>query len=198
MPQSGEDNNGQDPVWTGRSIALVGLMGVGKTTIGRRLAKKLDLPFYDSDAEIEKASGRTVRGYFRSHGEASFREGERRVITRLLGGPPIVLSTGGGAFTQDKTRKVLLSGSLTIWLNAELDTIMARVARNMRKRPLLNVDNPKQVMRDLMDVRNPQYAQAEIMVKVDDKTHAQSVEAVLDAIKAHIETIKTPPESPCA
>ncbi len=166
------------------SISLVGLMGVGKTTIGRRLAKRLSLPFTDSDDEIESASGRTVKGYFQEHGEAAFRSGERRVIERVLGGPAMVLSTGGGAFIPDDTREILLKNSLTIWLKADFDTIMERVSRK-NTRPLLDVPDPKAAMRALMDARYPVYAKAHITVIADASTHHQTVERVLAAIKAH-------------
>ena len=134
-----------------RPIALVGLMGVGKTTVGRRLAKKLDRMFFDSDDEIEEASGRTVAGYFRDHGEEAFRAGERRVIERLLDGTPIVLATGGGAFIPAATRKILKTNALTIWLKGDFETIMERVSRK-DTRPLLQVENPRAKMRELMAV----------------------------------------------
>ena len=167
-----------------RSISLVGLMGVGKTTIGRRLAKRLCLPFSDSDDEIESASGRTVKGYFQEHGEAAFRSGERRVIERLLGGPIMVLSTGGGAFIPEDTRQILLDNSLTIWLKADFDTIMERVSRK-NTRPLLDVPDPKAAMRALMDARYPIYANAHVTVAAETGTHHQTVERVLAAIEEH-------------
>jgi len=170
---------------TQRSIALVGLMGVGKTTIGRRLAKRLAMPFYDSDDEIEKASGRTVKGYFIEHGEPAFRAGERRVISRLLGGDPIVLGTGGGAFIPDETRAVLKQHSLTIWLKADFKTNMERVNRKVNKRPLLDVDDPAAAMRALADARYPIYAEADICVKAAACTHAGTVSKVIKAIEAH-------------
>lgn len=173
---------------TQRSIALVGLMGVGKTTIGRRLAKRLAMPFYDSDDEIEKASGRTVKGYFKEHGEAAFRAGERRVITRLLGGDPIILGTGGGAFIPEETRNVLLENSLTVWLKADFKTNMERVNRKVNKRPLLDVEDPEAAMRALADARYPIYAKAEICVKAGACTHANTVAKVIKAIEAHYAT----------
>ena len=133
-------------------IALVGLMGVGKTTVGRRLAKRLGVPFYDSDEEIELASGRTVAGYFRDHGEAAFREGERRVIDRLLDGTPKVLATGGGAFIPDETRAILNDRAVTVWLKGDFETIMERVSRK-NTRPLLQVPDPRAKMRELMDLK---------------------------------------------
>ena len=165
-------------------IALVGLMGVGKTTVGRRLAKRLDVSFYDSDEEIESASGRTVAGYFRDHGEAAFRDGERRVIERLLDGTPIVLATGGGAFIPEDTRDILLKNSLTVWLKGDFDTIMERVSRK-NTRPLLQVDDPKARMRELMDERYPIYAKADITVPIAKGPHIRTVNKVMRYIERY-------------
>jgi len=173
----------------GRSIALVGLMGVGKTTIGRRLAKRIGMPFFDSDEEIEKASGRTIKGYFQSHGEEAFRAGERRVIARLLSGNSIVLGTGGGAFIPDATRKILNANSLTIWLKADFKTNMERVNRKRDKRPLLDVDDPEAAMRALADARYPLYAKAHLCVRAGACSHATTVGRVINAIEKHLETI---------
>jgi shikimate kinase len=167
----------------GQSISLVGLMGVGKTTIGRRLANRLGMPFYDSDDEIEKASGRTVKGYFNDYGETEFRNGERRVIRRLLANDPIILGTGGGAFIPKETRAVLSSGSLTVWLKADFDVNMERVNRKVNKRPLLDVDDPEAAMRALVDVRYPLYAKADICVKAGSCSHAATVTKVIKAIE---------------
>ena len=166
-------------------ISIVGLMGVGKTTIGRRLAKHLDMPFYDSDEEIERASRRTIKGYFNDYGEAAFRDGERRVIARLLAQGPSVLSTGGGAFVPQDTRDILNKNSLTIWLKADFDTIMERVSRQISKRPLLNVPDPHSMMRALMDTRYPLYAQAHITVMANTGTHSQTVNRVVAALRDH-------------
>ena len=113
----------------GRTVVLVGLMGVGKSAIGRRLARRLDLPFIDADAEIEAAAGSTIEEFFEQHGEAAFRAGERRVIARLLDGEPHVLATGGGAFMDAETRSLVKSRGISIWLNADLDTLVDRVVR---------------------------------------------------------------------
>jgi len=173
------------PDITTRPIALVGLMGVGKTTVGRRLARKLGRDFYDSDDEIEQASGRTVAGYFRDHGEAEFRNGERRVIERLLDGKPIILATGGGAFIPDATREILNEKALTVWLKGDFNTIMERVSRNRDKRPLLRVDDPRAKMRELMDIRHPIYAKAHITVPIARGPHIRTVNKVVRAIKAY-------------
>ncbi len=169
------------------SIALVGMMGVGKTTIGRRLAKKLEMEFFDSDEEIERASGRTVAGYFRDHGEDAFRAGERRVISRLLDGPPIILATGGGAFVQPKTQTVLRAGATTLWLKADRDVIFDRVKRKST-RPLLNVPNPKAKIGELIDVRYPIYANADITIDANVGPHHRTVERVLKGLQSHYGT----------
>lgn len=165
----------------GRSIALIGMMGVGKTTVGRRLAKRLGLPFHDSDEEIEKASGRTVKGYFRDHGEAAFRVGERKVIDRLLSGPPVLLATGGGAYIQDETRAVLQEKAITIWLKADHGVIYERVKRNTN-RPLLNVDDPKAALKKMIDERYPIYKEADIVINSNRGPHTRSVEASIRAL----------------
>lgn len=170
-----------------RPIALVGLMGVGKTTIGRRLAKRLERPFYDSDEEIETASGRTVAGYFRDHGEEDFRRGEMRVVDRLLDKPNIVLATGGGAFIYPPTHKILKAKALTIWLRGDLETIMERVSKKPT-RPLLMVADPREKMRELMEERTPIYAKAEITVDVGTSAHMQTVNRVINAIEQHEST----------
>ena len=166
------------------SIALIGLMGVGKTTVGRRLAKKMELAFYDSDHEIEKASGRTVAGYFQDHGEAQFRGGERRVIDRLLDGEPKILATGGGAFIPEETRQMLLSRATTVWLKGDFDTIMERVSRQ-DTRPLLKVPDPRARMKELMDERYPIYAKAHITVPIAKGPHYHTVNRVLRALQTY-------------
>lgn len=167
-----------------RAISFVGVMGVGKTTIGRRLSKRTGLAFYDSDDEIEKASGRSIKGYFKEYGETAFRGGECRVIERLLDGSPLILSTGGGAFISDETRAVLKEKSLTIWLKADLDTIMDRVVRK-NTRPLLDVPNPKDRMRELIESRYPIYEQAHLIVNAGDVSHYKTVERVIKAINEY-------------
>ena len=166
-----------------QSIALVGMMGVGKTTIGRRLAKRLGMPFHDSDEEIEKASGRTVKGYFRDHGQEAFRAGERKVIERLLTeGPPIILATGGGAFIPDDTREILKAHSTTVWLKAEHHVIFKRVRRK-NTRPLLDVPNPSARLQELIDERYPIYAQAHITVDSNIGPHKSTVQRALKALE---------------
>ncbi len=170
-----------------KSIALVGLMGVGKTTIGRRLAKKLAMPFFDSDEEIEKASGRSVKGLFDDYGEAEFRSGERRVITRLLSNKPVVLATGGGAFIPAETREIIKQNAITVWLKAEFAVNMERVNRKRHKRPLLNVKDPEAKMRQLMQERYPVYALAHVHVLAGKCTHAKTVNNVIKALIDYLE-----------
>lgn len=181
------------PNYTGlqnRTIALVGLMGAGKTTIGRRLARELNMPFYDSDDEIIKASGRSVAGYFFDHGEEAFRDGERRVIERLISDQPIILATGGGAFIPEKTRRILNDKATTVWLKGDLDTLMKRVKRTDH-RPLLQVANPRAKMQELMDVRYPIYAKAHITVPLVKGPHKRTLAAVIKALNAHNAAQKT-------
>ena len=146
-----QDNENSGPnVANGKTIALVGLMGAGKSSIGRRLADSLSLPFYDSDTEIEQAAGLSVSDIFSIHGEEEFRRGEQRVIERLLDGPQHILATGGGAFMNETTRALLKSRAITVWLRADLETLWRRV--NKRDgRPLLKTENPKDKLRQLLD-----------------------------------------------
>ncbi|MGE3142572.1 MAG: shikimate kinase [Hyphomonadaceae bacterium] len=167
-----------------RPIALVGLMGAGKTTIGRRLAAVLNLPFVDADTEIEKAAGLTVPEIFARHGEAEFRRGERSVIARLLTEPPHVLATGGGAFIDPTTRAEMKARALTIWLKAPLDVLLRRVEKR-DNRPLLKTGDPEAVMRRLIEERYPVYAEADLVVESTNAPHAASVKAVLNALCAH-------------
>jgi shikimate kinase len=173
-------------VSTGRTIALVGLMGAGKSSVGRRLARSLGLPFRDADTEIEKAAGRTVSDIFAQYGEVEFRQGERKVIARLLRDPPHVLATGGGAFVDPETRALLKAGAVTIWLKASLDTLAHRVARR-DTRPLLKGKDPRQVLSELMERRHPIYAQADLVVETTEDSHMAAVAAVIAALQSHQE-----------
>jgi shikimate kinase len=168
----------------GRSIVLVGLMGAGKSTIGRRLAQKLDLAFVDADAEIEQAAGKSVQDIFREHGEASFREGERRVIARLLESGPQVLATGGGAFMNEETRDNISRRGIAVWLKADVDLLMKRVRRR-DNRPLLKADNPEEVMQTLIEQRYPVYGLADIIVESRDVPHSSIVSDVIRALAAY-------------
>lgn len=157
-------------------------MGAGKTTVGRRLAAALDLPFADADQEIEAAAGCSISEFFERHGEAEFRNGERRVIARLLDGPVCVLSTGGGAFMDPETRQKIKETGTSIWLRAELDLLMERVSRRPT-RPLLKQDDPRKVMERLMKERYPVYAEADIIVDTGEGPHEAVVAKIIDALK---------------
>jgi shikimate kinase len=163
-------------------IALVGLMGAGKTTVGRRLAGALKLPFADADEEIERAAGLKVAEIFTRHGEAEFRRGERRVIARLLDGEPHVLATGGGAFIDPQVRALMRAKAVTVWLKAPLDVLMRRVERR-DERPLLRTGDPEAVMRKLMDERYPIYAEADVTIESTNNPHGAAVRAVIEALK---------------
>jgi shikimate kinase len=164
-------------------VALVGLMGAGKTTVGRRLAARLELPFVDADAEIEAASGLSVAEIFERFGEAHFRDGERRVIARLVDGTPKVIATGGGAFMQDETRALLLDRAVTVWLDADVATLVERVRRR-NTRPLLKGRDPGEVLAALAAVRNPVYAEAHIRVPSKSSPHGDTVDAIVTALVA--------------
>lgn len=167
----------------GRTIALVGLMGVGKSTVGRRLARRLDMPFHDADREVERAARRPVADIFAEFGEPEFRRGERRVIARLLDGEPCVLACGGGAFVDPETRALLKARAVTVWLKAELDVLVRRVARR-DTRPLLRGGDPREVLARLAEQRYPLYAEADLVVETGASPHHAAVEALLEALHA--------------
>ena len=169
-----------------RTVALVGLMGAGKTTVGRRLAQALALPFVDADDAIVDAAGRSIEDIFNERGECEFRRGERQVIARLLAGPPHVLATGGGAFIDPSTRALMKEQAITVWLRAPLDVLMKRVLKRDH-RPLLKEDDPQGVMQRLMDDRYPVYAQADITIETANTPHHTAVVTILDALRAHLE-----------
>ncbi|MDO8288050.1 MAG: shikimate kinase [Parvibaculum sp.] len=170
-----------------RSIVLVGLMGAGKTTVGRRLAQRLGLGFVDADVEIERAAGETIPEIFERHGEAAFREGERRVIARLLEGPPQVLATGGGAFMDETTRHNIAARGISIWLKADLDVLMRRVSRR-GNRPLLKQGDPRATMERLITERYPVYARADITVESIEGPHETVVDDVIAGLDAYRKT----------
>jgi shikimate kinase len=164
-----------------RPIVLVGLMGAGKTSVGRRLAEKLGLAFVDADHEIETAAGKPIKDIFAEHGEAYFREGERRVIQRLIGNGAQVLATGGGAYINDETRARIQAAGVSVWLKASLAILMKRVAKR-QDRPLLQTEDPEAVMRGLIDKRYPVYALADVTVESRDVQHGQMVNDVIRAL----------------
>ena len=166
------------------TVVLVGLMGVGKSTVGRRLAVRLGLPFVDADTEIETASGLSVSEIFERYGEAHFRDGERRVIARLIEGPAKVIATGGGAFIQDDTRALILARAVAVWLDADIATLVERVARR-ETRPLLKGRDAGEVLAELARVRNPIYAEAPIRIASKPSPHDYTVTAILAALEQH-------------
>ncbi len=164
-----------------RTVALVGMMGAGKTSIGKRLAVRLAVPFRDADHEIEEAAGLTVAEIFEKHGEPEFRAGERRVITRLLGEAPHVLATGGGAYMDPNTRAAMKERAFTIWLKAPVELLLARTAKRT-SRPLLNNADPRGTLERLLAIREPVYAEADLVLESVDGPHEKSVEQVVAAL----------------
>lgn len=168
-----------------RSIVLIGLMGAGKTAVGRRFANRLDLPFIDADTEIEVAAGASISEIFAEHGEAYFRQGERKVIARLLEGGSQVLATGGGAYMNADTRALIKARGLSVWLKADLKVLLKRVGRR-DSRPLLAAGKPEKVMKQLMEERYPIYAKADVTVESRDVPHDVIVGTTIDAIAAKL------------
>jgi shikimate kinase len=164
-----------------RPLVLVGLMGAGKSCIGRRLAQRLRLSFVDADREIELAAGCSIPEIFSRHGEQAFRDGERRVILRLLENPPFVLATGGGAFMDPRTRAAIREKAISIWLRADLDLLVRRTGRR-GDRPLLQVDDPRAKLSELMTTRYPVYAEADLTVDSQDGPPDATLERVLAAL----------------
>lgn len=171
-------------------VVLVGLMGAGKTTIGRRLAERLGWPFYDSDHEVEIAAGRTVSEIFSDFGEAAFRDGERRVIARLIErSGQSVIALGGGAFINDATRALIRAHALSVWLKVDIETLMERVLRR-DTRPLLQTGDPRAVMERLLAERSPVYAEADIHVTSPGAPHDAGVNAIIEAMAVRVEALE--------
>jgi shikimate kinase len=169
-----------------RVLVLIGMMGAGKSSIGRRIAGKLNLPFVDADTEIEAAhAGMTIPEIFAKYGEPYFRDGEVRVIARLLEGGPSVLATGGGAFMREETRERIRAKGISMWLRADPDVIMRRVKRRS-DRPLLQIEDPAATIQRLVDERYPTYAQADITVLSRDVPHERIVDECLQMLRAHL------------
>ena len=164
-----------------RTVTLVGMMGAGKSSIGRRLALRLGIPFVDADVEIEKAAGMTINDIFAVRGEAEFRAGEARVILRLLESGPQVLATGGGAFTNPDTRTAIGAKGISIWLKAEFDVLMKRIKRR-HDRPLLKTDDPGATLRKLIEERDPVYALADLTVQSREVMHEKIVDEIVSAL----------------
>jgi shikimate kinase len=168
-----------------RSIVLIGMMGAGKSSIGRRLAHQLGLPFVDADLEIEKAAGMSIPDIFASHGEPAFRLGEARVIARLLEGGPQVLATGGGAFMNENTRAAIAAKGISVWLKAEFEVLMRRIKRR-HDRPLLKTDDPGATLRELIEARYPIYALADLTIQSREVPHDKIVDEIVSALARHL------------
>jgi shikimate kinase len=178
-----------------RSIILVGMMGSGKSSIGRRLAVVLELPFVDADAEIETAAGMTIEDMFRDHGEPYFREGEERVIRRILQNGPQIVSTGGGAVISAQTRAAITQSGVSIWLDAPVDLLLQRVSRR-DNRPLLKTEDPRAVLERLLSERGKYYAEADLRYESREAPHETVVEEILALLSSHLaaERHPAPPE----
>ena len=176
-----------------RTIVLVGLMGAGKSKIGRRLAARLNLPFFDSDHEIEMAAGESIEEIFANRGERVFRDGERRVIARLLAQPVHVLATGGGAFMDEMTRAVIERRGVSLWLRADLDVLVSRVSRRS-DRPLLKVGDARMILGELIEQRYPVYAEANVMIESGEGPPESTVARAIAAL-ADFPLATTPPQA---
>jgi len=175
-----------------RSIVLVGMMGAGKSSVGRRLAARLGIPFVDADMEIEKAAGMSIADIFARHGEPSFRSGEARVIARLLEAGPQVLATGGGAFMNPDTRAAVAAKGVSVWLAADLDVLLRRLGKRRNERPLLHTGDPAETIRGLLVQRAPVYAQADITVQSRDVAHDAIVADIVTALASFLPPAATP------
>jgi shikimate kinase len=165
-----------------RSIVLIGMMGVGKSSIGRRLGARLAIPFVDADAEIESAAGMSIADIFARHGEAAFRSGEARVIARLLNGGPQVLATGGGAVMNPATRALIQERAVSIWLSADFDLLLRRISKRKAERPMLQTADPAATLRELLAEREPIYAQADLTVQSRDVPHDAVVAEIIERL----------------
>jgi shikimate kinase len=171
-----------------RTVALVGMMGAGKTSIGKRLAARLGVPFADADHEIEEAAGMSVAEIFAKFGEPYFRDGERRVIARLLGEKPLVLATGGGAYMDDVTRATMKNAAFTIWLKAPIEILLGRVRKRQgadQTRPLLANNDMRDTLERLLAVREPVYATADMVLESGDEPHAVLLDKIVAALASH-------------
>jgi shikimate kinase len=174
------------PLSVPRTVTLVGLMGAGKSAIGKRLALRLGLPFVDADDEIERAAGCSISEFFERFGEVEFRAGERRVISRLLAGPAHVLSTGGGAYMDAETRALMRAHAITVWLRADLEVLHERVKKRTH-RPLLRGGDPREILERLMSQRYPVYAEADVVVDSTAQPADITTDQVLEALRRHLE-----------
>jgi len=175
------------PLLGPRTIVLIGIMGVGKSSIGRRLAARLGVPFVDADSEIEAAAGMTIAEIFARHGEAYFRNGEARVIARLLENGPQVLATGGGAIINPETRAAIKAKAVSIWLTADFDVLMRRISKRKHERPLLQTADPEATLRALLAAREPFYAEADLTVQSRDAPHDAIVTDIITALAGYLD-----------
>lgn len=166
-----------------RTVALVGMMGAGKSSVGRKLAARLDVPYRDADSEIELAAGCSISDIFERYGETAFRDCERKVIARLLREPPHILATGGGAFVDEATRSEIASHAFSVWLRAPVELLAARVGRR-ETRPLLRNGNPREILEELLRKREPVYALADVAVDSEDGPHQCAVQRILATLEA--------------
>ncbi|MDX9690198.1 MAG: shikimate kinase [Proteobacteria bacterium] len=171
------------PLTLTKSLVLIGMPAAGKSTIGKKIARKLDIAFCDSDHEIVAQSNRTIPEIFAAHGEPFFRDVERKTIARIIEGPPCVLSTGGGAFINDETRALVKKEALSVWLKADYDVLLARIMRNVASRPLFTKGDPATILRDLMDKREPYYAQADLVVEIEERKIYENVRSLFDTLR---------------
>ena len=184
-PQKDAHRDELNALLDGRPIVLVGMMGAGKTTVGRRLAARLGRHFVDSDEEVERAAGMSIEDIFTTHGEADFRQGEVRVIARLLKGGDLVLGTGGGAFMNGETRALVRDCAVSVWIKADFELLFQRVQRRSN-RPLLKTPNPRQTLMDLIERRYPTYAEADVTVVSTDVPQDQVAGEVIEALLTHL------------
>jgi shikimate kinase len=171
-----------------RSLVLVGMMGAGKSSIGRKLAQRLNLPFVDADAEIERAAGMNISDIFAKHGEPYFRAGEARVIARLLDSGPQVMATGGGAFMHPQSREAIRAKGISVWLKADFDVLMKRIKRR-NDRPLLKTEDPGETLRRLMDERDPVYAEADVTIHSRDVPHEMIIAEIISAVTPRLQEL---------
>jgi shikimate kinase len=175
-----------------RSIVLVGMMGVGKSSVGRRLAARLNIPFVDADTEIERAAQMSIADFFARHGEADFRNGEARVIARLLESGPQVLATGGGAVMNADTRAAIKAKAVSVWLAAEFDVLLRRVNKRRNERPLLQTPDPAATLRELLTAREPIYAQSDLTVQSHEVPHEAVVTEIMTALADFLQVAPSP------
>lgn len=179
----------------GKSVVLVGLMGAGKSTVGRRLARELGLPFVDADEEIERAAGCSIADIFRLYGEAAFRDGEERVVARLLQSGPQVLATGGGAFVNPRTRTLIREAGLSVWLRADLEVLVRRTRRR-DDRPLLAAGDPRETLERLIAERYPIYAEADVIIDTGEEEIEMTVSRIVAALGARARKQPHPAAAP--